>query len=204
MIWRATDPCGSAVLALVERIWRPFPRITRPPLASAVRQCLLWPASSRHDTVASAATLRCRLRQLPFPVSAAPGSFARRHCCQHRSTPLQGASVAVSGFRRAPLLRKATLLPASLYSVAGCVSCRCRFLARPNHAPTALRVESSFALSTALRRTANAADPPSVLRRDRPDIRRTSRRCDSAQCGRAASPRENARPASRTDRCGFA
>jgi hypothetical protein len=144
MIWRAADPCGSAVLALVERIWRPFPRITRPPLASAVRQCLLWPASSRHDTVASAATLRCRLRQLPFPVSAAPGSFARRHCCQHRSTPLQGTSVAVSGFRRAPFLRKATLLPASLYSVAGCVSCRFRFPARP--APSQGDTVASIAL----------------------------------------------------------
>lgn len=102
MIWRAADPFGSAVLALVERIWRPFPRITRPPLASAVRQCLLWPASSRHDTVASVATLRCRLLQLPFSVSAAPRSFARRRCCQHRSTPSQVASVAVFRFPARP------------------------------------------------------------------------------------------------------
>ncbi len=175
MIWRAADPFGSAVLALVERIWRPFPRITRPPLASAVRQCLLWPASSRHDTVASVATLRCRLRQSPFPVSGASRSFARRHCCQHRSALLQVA-----------------------------FSSRRRFLAHPNHAPTALGVESCFALSTALRRLANAAGPPSVLRRDRPGIRRTSHRCGTSRYGRAASPRESARPASRTDRCGFA
>jgi hypothetical protein len=37
------DPCESSVLALVERISPPFPRITGPPSAFAVSNCFLWP-----------------------------------------------------------------------------------------------------------------------------------------------------------------
>src|SRR5712671_37264 len=58
--WRASDSCESAVLALVERIQPPFPRIIGPPLAFAVSNCLLWPLLNRFSPVR-----RCRLGSIP-------------------------------------------------------------------------------------------------------------------------------------------
>src|SRR5215471_1875178 len=68
---RSRTLADPEVLALVERILPPFPRITGPPLAFAVKQLLIVASRSARGSIAVAGfrpTLGCGVRQFPFPV----------------------------------------------------------------------------------------------------------------------------------------
>ena len=82
--WRASDSCESAVLALVERIQPPFPRIIGPPSAFAVSNCLLWPLLNRSSPVRC-----CQLGLTPdarFCVDVLANSNARESCAVSRQS----------------------------------------------------------------------------------------------------------------------